>query len=60
MAVASGVVQHLLLCRADKDAVRTDDGSSPLLLATVEGYLEVVKILLEAGAQKLSSPTFVI
>ena len=53
------VVRHLIECGADKDKARSDDGATPLLLASLEGHLEVVRTLLEASSghkKKLRSP----
>ena len=35
-----------------KDQGTTDDGTAPLFIAAVEGHLEVVRFLVESGANK--------
>ena len=40
----------LLAAKADVNTARKTDGVTPLLIASLQGYAEVVKLLLKAGA----------
>ena len=52
MELSVSQVEALLQLPMDPDAVTGEPNHTPLMLASGNGHLDVVRLLLEAGAQK--------
>jgi ankyrin repeat protein len=46
------VVERLIAAGADVDKATTDDGSTPLFMAALNGHTAIVVMLLKSGADK--------
>jgi len=48
----NGMRQHLLILRTNPNSARASDGTTPLILASGNNHAEIVKLLLDCGADK--------